>query len=301
MIKRGYRKDFSAAVIATAAINGVIIPPSITMVIFGVVANVSIGRLLIGGIMPGLILSFMLLTTNFIVARKSKIPTETKKPLKETMLAFKEAIWALLVPIIILGGIMSGMFTPTEAAAIAVLYGLIVGFFVYKELTIKSLGPVFYKAALNSAMIMLLIATANPFGWLLTTLQVPVIFTNFMLSITTDPLGLFFIIMIILLVVGTCMETAALLLLLVPMVAPLMEKAGVDMVHFGVLTVVALAIGMATPPVGISLFAACGIAKVTIGEISIQAIPFLFALILGLFIFVLFPPIVTFLPNLMFG
>ncbi|MDR2588541.1 MAG: TRAP transporter large permease [Spirochaetales bacterium] len=299
MEKRGYGKDYAAAVVAAAGCLGVIIPPSITMVVFGVIANVSIGKLLIGGIVPGCILSAILLITNLVCATRAGYATEIRKTLKEALLAFKDAVWALLMPIIILGGIMSGVFTPTESAAIAVLYGLIVGFFVYKELTPKDIVPIFYKSALNSAMIMLLIGTANPFGWVMTSLQVPTMVSNLMLSITTNALGLFFMIMVLLLILGTFMETAAILMLVVPMVAPLMQNAGVDMVHFGVLTVIALAVGMATPPVGIALFATCSIAKVSIGQISRKIIPFLLALLVGLIILVLIPKITTFLPNLM--
>lgn len=299
MEKRGYHKDYAAAVVAAAGCLGVIIPPSITMVVFGVIANVSIGKLLIGGIVPGCILSALLLITNLICSTRAGYATEKKTGVKETLAALKEAIWALLMPIIILGGIMSGIFTPTESAAIAVLYGLLVGFFIYKELTIRDLIPIFYKSALNSAMIMLLIGTANPFGWVMTSLQVPAMVSGFMLSITSNPLGLFFMVVLLLLFMGTFMETAAILMLVVPMVAPLMQNAGVDMVHFGVLTVIALAIGMATPPVGIALFATCSIAKVSIGQISRRIVPFLGAFILGLVILVLAPQLTTFLPNLM--
>jgi C4-dicarboxylate transporter DctM subunit len=299
MEKRGYDRDYAAAVVAAAGCLGVIIPPSITMVVFGVIANVSIGKLLIGGIVPGCILSTMLLITNLVCASRAGYATEIRKTIKETFSALKEAIWALLMPIIILGGIMTGIFTPTESAAIAVLYGLLVGFFIYRELTPKDLIPIFYKSALNSAMIMMLIGTANPFGWVMTSLQVPTMVSNFMLSITSNSLGLFFMVMLLLLILGTFMETAAILMLVVPMVAPLMQNAGVDMVHFGVLTVIALAIGMATPPVGIALFATCSIAKVSIGQISRKIVPFLVAFIIGLVILVLIPGLSIVLPNLM--
>ena len=299
MEKRGYAKDYSAAVVAAAGCLGVIIPPSITMVIFGVVANVSIGKLLIGGIVPGCILSSLLLVTNFICATRAGYVTEVKKTLKEALVALKEAVWALFMPLIILGGIMFGVFTPTESAAIAVLYGLIVGFFVYRELTLKDLIPIFYKAALNSAMIMLLIAAANPFGWIVTSLQVPAMVSKALLAITTNPTGLFMLMMVLLLILGTFMETGAILMLVVPIVAPIMQSVGVDMIHFGVLTVVALAIGMATPPVGIALFATCSIAHVSIGQISRKIVPFLIAFFIGLFFLVFFPAITVFLPNLM--
>lgn len=301
MEKRGYDRSYAAAVVAAAGCLGVIIPPSITMVLFGVTANVSIGKLLIGGILPGLVLSAILIITNLFLSRRAGYPTEARKTVKQALIAFRNAVWALLMPIIILGGIMSGVFTPTESAAIAVMYGLFVGFFVYRELTIKDLVPIFYKAALNSAMIMLLIATASPFGWVMTSQQVPVIFSDFMLSISNDPAVIYFMIVVLYLILGTFMETSAIILLVVPMVAPIMQGFGIDMVHFGVITVISLAIGMATPPVGIALFATCSISNITIVQISKKIVPFLITMILGLGLLVLLPSITTLLPNLMMG
>lgn len=300
MEKRGYDKSYASAVVAAAACLGVIIPPSITMVVFGTVANVSVGQLLIGGIIPGIFLSLLLLGMNRIQSKKQGYPTEEKKSWTERKTSFVEAIWGLLMPVIILGGIMTGIFTPTESAAIAVVYGLFVSCFIYKELTWKDIMPIFYKAALNSAMIMILIAAANPFGWLMTIKQVPQLFSSAILGFSTNPVVIYALMLIIYLILGTFMETAAIILLVVPIFAPIASQLGFDMVQFGVITVISLAIGMATPPVGISLFATCAISDISIGQITIKIIPFLFVLVLGLFILAYVPAITTFLPRLLF-
>jgi len=299
MKKRGYDKAYAAAVVASAGCLGVIIPPSITMVVFGVTANVSIGKLLIGGVIPGLLLSIMLLLMNYIMSSRFNYPTEERSSIKEIWVAFINSFWGLLMPIIILGGIMSGVFTPTESAAIAVVYGLIISLFVYREMTLAILVETFYKATISSAMIMLLIATANPFGWIMTAQQVPVLASNAITSFSDNSLVIYLLILVMYLILGTFMETAAIILLIVPIFAPIVQSMGINMVQFGVVTVVALAIGMATPPVGISLFATCGIAHITIGQISKKVIPFLLTLILGLLILAFVPSICTFLPELL--
>ncbi|HPZ76157.1 MAG TPA: TRAP transporter large permease [Thermosynergistes sp.] len=299
MEKRGYERSYAAAVVAAAACLGVIIPPSITMVIFGVTANVSVGKLLIGGIVPGCFLSVLLLFMNRYMSGKLGYPTEERHSWKERLRTLADASWGLMMPIIILGGIMSGVFTPTESSAIAVVYGLIVSFFVYRELTLKDLVPIFYKASLNSAMIMLLIAAANPFGWLMTVEQVPTIVSHSILSFSTNKYVIYFLMLVIYLILGTFMETAAIILLIVPVFAPIAEQVGIDLVQFGVITVISLAIGMATPPVGISLFACCSIANVSMGEITKKILPFLIVMMLGLFFLAYVPVITTFLPNLL--
>lgn len=299
MEKRGYERSYAAAVVAAAACLGVIIPPSITMVIFGVTANVSVGKLLIGGIVPGCFLSALLLFMNRYMSGKLGYPTEERHSWKERLKTLADASWGLMMPIIILGGIMSGVFTPTESSAIAVVYGLIVSFFVYRELTLKDLVPIFYKASLNSAMIMLLIAAANPFGWLMTVEQVPTIVSHSILSFSTNKYVIYFLMLVIYLILGTFMETAAIILLIVPVFAPIAEQVGIDLVQFGVITVMSLAIGMATPPVGISLFACCSIANVSMGEITKKILPFLIVMMLGLLFLAYVPVITTFLPNLL--
>lgn len=300
MEKRGYEKSYASAVVASAACLGVIIPPSITMVVFGIVANVSVGQLLIGGIIPGLFLSLILLCVNYVRSRQLGYPTENRQSWKERWHTFSDAVWGLMMPFIILGGIMSGVFTPTESAAIAVVYGLFVSFFIYREIKIRDLVPIFYKASLNSAMIMLLIAAATPFGWVMTVEKVPQMFSSAILGLSTNMYVIYLLMLVTYLVMGTFMETGAIILLVVPIFAPIAQTLGIDMIHFGVVTVVALAIGMATPPVGIALFATCGIANISIEQLTRKIIPFLAALIVGLLILAYVPFITTFLPRLMF-
>ena len=299
MVKRGYDKSYASAVVASAGCLGVIIPPSITMVLFGVTANVSVGKLLIGGMLPGLFLAGLLMLVNYIRSRQLNYPTGEKKPLSEVWASFKDAFWALLMPVIILGGIMVGIFTPTESACVAVIYGLLIGFFVYKELKVKDLVSIFYRSSLNSAMIVLLIAMANPFGRIMTTQQVPNAVTTSLLALSSDPLILFCLIILLYLFLGTFMETGAIILIVVPIMAPVMQTLGMDMVHFGVVSVIALAIGMATPPVGISLFATCSVSKVTMKQISEQILPFLGIMIFGLFVLACVPQITLCLPDLL--
>ncbi len=300
MEKRGYARSYASAVVASASCLGVIIPPSITMVIFGIVANVSVGQLLIGGILPGLFLSFILLCVNYVRSRQLGYPTENRRTWRERWKTFADAVWGLMMPVIILGGIMTGVFTPTESAAIAVVYGLFVSFFIYRELGLRDLVPIFYKASLNSAMIMLLIAAASPFGWIMTIEQVPQIASTAILGLSSNMYVIYILMLVIYLILGTFMETGAIILLVVPIFAPIAEHLGIDMIQFGVVTVIALAIGMATPPVGIALFATCGIADITIGQLTRKIIPFLVALIVGLFILAFVPAISTFLPELLF-
>ena len=301
MEKRGYPKDYSSAVVASSACLGVIIPPSITMVIFANTCGTSVGKGLIAGIVPGVILAAALCFTNWLFCRKAGYEVEPKATKKEVLFACKDSIWAILMPVIILGGIMTGFFTPTESAAIAIAYGILVGLFVYRELKVKDLPRLFYSAALNSAMIMVLIGCSSPFGYIMTTNKVPQIVSSFILGISDNYYIVYALVLIIFLILGTFMETASIIMLTVPILTPIMNAIGADLVHFACVGVIALAIGMATPPVGISLFATCGISKVTMAEISKKVWPFLGVMILCLFLFMAFPGLCTFLPNLMFA
>ena len=292
MDKRGYPTDYSSAVVASSACLGVIIPPSITMVVFANTCGTSVGQGLMAGIIPGIILCAALCFTNWLFCRKAGYEVEPKCSHREVWLALKEAFWAILMPVIILGGIMSGFFTPTESAAIAIFYGLIVGFFVYRELRVKDLGNLFYKGALNSAMIMILIGCSSPFGYIMTTNKVPEMFSNFILGISSNYYVVYGLVLVIFLILGTFMETSSIILLTVPIMTPIMRAIGANMVHFACVGVIALAIGMATPPVGISLFATCGISR--------KVWPFLLVMGLCLFLFMAFPGLCTFLPSIMF-
>ncbi|MCH8551904.1 MAG: TRAP transporter large permease [Natronospirillum sp.] len=300
MVKRGYSKDYASSVIASASCLGVVIPPSITFIIYGIVADVSIGQLFIAGIIPGVLLSSVLILVSVLRSRRLGYPTELKQSWKDRGHALIDSLWGLMLPVIILGGIMTGIFTPTESAGIAVFYGLFVSMVVYRELSWKDLGPVFYKASLNSAMIILLIAVASPFGWIMMIEQVPQMASSALLGISTNLYLILLLMILMYLILGTFMETGAIILLIVPIFAPVAQQLGIDMVHFGVITVVALAIGMATPPVGITLFATCSISGVSIGQISRMVLPFLAALVACLLVLAFVPALSTFLPSLVF-
>ena len=300
MTKRGYPADYSSAVVASSACLGVIIPPSITMVIFANTCGTSVGQGLIAGIIPGIILTAALCFTNWLFCRKAGYEVEPKATKKEVLSACKDSFWAIMMPVIILGGIMTGFFTPTESAAIAILYGILVGMFVYRELKVKDLPRLFYMAAMNSAMIMVLIGCSSPFGYIMTTNKVPQIFSSFILGISDNYYVVYALVLLIFLILGTFMETASIIMLTVPILTPIMNTIGADMVHFACVGVIALAIGMATPPVGISLFATCGVSKVTMAEISKKVWPFLAVMLACLFLFMAVPGLCTWLPNLMF-
>ncbi|MCH8530158.1 MAG: TRAP transporter large permease [Saccharospirillum sp.] len=300
MVKRGYAKDYASSVVASASCLGVVIPPSITFIIYGIVADVSIGQLFIAGIIPGALLAFALIIVSVLRSRSLGYPTEIKQSWKERGRTLLDSLWGLMLPVIILGGIMTGIFTPTESAGIAVFYGLFVSMVVYRELSWKDLAPVFYKASLNSAMIILLIAVASPFGWIMMIEQVPQMASSALLGISTNVYLILLLMILMYLILGTFMETGAIILLIVPIFAPVAQQLGIDMVHFGVITVVALAIGMATPPVGITLFATCSISGVTIGQISRMVLPFLLTLVACLLVLAFVPSLSTFLPSLVF-
>ncbi|MGQ4877833.1 TRAP transporter large permease [Billgrantia sp. LNSP4103-1] len=300
MVRRGYSNAYASSVVASASCLGVVIPPSITFIIFGIVADVSIGQLFIAGIVPGALLSLALIAVSVLRSRQLGYPTEEKQSWNKRWRTFIDSLWGLMLPTIILGGIMTGIFTPTESAGIAVFYGLFVSIFIYRELSWKDLIPVFYKASLNSAMIVLLIAMASPFGWIMIVEQVPQMASTALLGLSTNVYFILMLMILMYLVLGTFMETGAIILLVVPIFAPVAQQLGIDMVHFGVITVVALAIGMATPPVGITLFATCSISGVSIGQLSRMIVPFLLALVACLVLLAYVPFLSTFLPRLVF-
>ncbi|MFZ7125249.1 MAG: TRAP transporter large permease [Desulfobacterales bacterium] len=299
MIRNGYQRGFAAAVQAAGGSIGVIIPPSIPMIIFGVVGGVSIGKMFMGGFIPGALIGGGLMVSSYFLAKRAGYRKGRFLGFREIGHTFLGAIWALLMPIIILGGILGGIFTPTEAAVVAALYGLIVGFFVYRELRVKELPRIFAKAAISTSTVMLLIATANIFGWILTAERVPQNVAAYLVTLTTSQHVLYALILVCLLVVGTFMETSASLIILTPVFLPVVEQFGIDPVHFGVIMVTALAIGMLTPPLGICLFISCNIARIELSEIIRYVLPFL-GIMIGLLVLMTYvPDIVMFIPNLL--
>jgi len=302
MISKKYSASLSASVTSIASTIGIIIPPSIPMVILGSMLGISVGRLFIGGIIPGIVIGLSLMITSYFIAKKRNLPTEkmifsTRKLLKN----FWQSIWSLLMPIIIIGGIVLGIFTPTEAGAMAVVYALIIGFFVYKELTIKYVIECIWEAALTSAKILMIIATAGLFSWLLVVNGLPEIVKKFLFSITESPTLMMFIIMFILITITTFMESLASLVIFVPIFYPVTQQIGIDPIYFGVMMTIGIAVGLITPPVGLCLYAAVDIAGINMFEV-LKDLKFYLLVELAIVIILIFlPQLVTYLPNLIMG
>ncbi len=299
MIKKGYRDDFSAAVQASGGSIGVIIPPSIPMIIYGFITGTSISKLFAGGIFAGLLMGVSLIVVAVIISKKYGYVSDVKFNLKNVYKTFIEALWALGAPIIILGGILGGIFTATEAAAIAVVYGFIVGKFIYKELNFKTIPKLLLDSSILASVILFIIAAASIFGWILTMENIPQVVGNYLLALTSNKVLLILLINLTLLIVGTFMETTVSLILFVPIIMPIVSQIGMDPIQVGVMIVTNLAIGMLTPPLGICLIVSSGISKNSIGEVSKAILPFLLITIVDLLIIAFWPPVTMFLPSLM--
>ncbi|MGM9526540.1 MAG: TRAP transporter large permease subunit [Peptococcaceae bacterium] len=297
MVERGYDQKFSAAIVACAGAIGVLIPPSNPFVVYAISANVSVGKLFMAGIVPGLLVAAVLMAYSYWLARKEGWKGEDRPRTWKTKLhAVWESKWALMVPVIILGGIYGGFVTPTEAAAVAAFYGLIVGIFIHKEITIKNLLPAMVNSAATSSMIIVLMAMAQIFGSIMSIERIPTMVANAILSLTTSKILVLILINILLLIVGTFMEALAAIIILVPLLLPIVEPLGVDPIHFGVIMVLNLAIGFVTPPVGVNLFVASGIARLKLADIAKAALPMLGLMILVLLVVTYFPPLSMTLP-----
>ncbi|CAM3560393.1 TRAP transporter large permease [Aeromicrobium ponti] len=295
MVKRGYDKSFSTAIQAAGGTIGVMIPPSVPLILFGVIAGASIGDLFIAGIIPGFFVGISLILVAYFISRKRGYGKEEKSSLKEVASAFKRAVLAILMPVIILGGIYGGIFTPTEGSVVAVVYGLIVGLLIYKEIKWKDLPEIFISSAITSSVILFIISCASIFGFLLTREQIPAQISEGMLGITSNAIMILIIINVILLIVGTFLETSAAIVIMAPILVPIASAAGMDLVHFGVIMVVNLAIGMITPPVGINLFVASNIANIRLEHIVRAIMPFIIVLIIDVIILSFMPSISLFL------
>ena len=299
MKEKKYDPGFAAAVHASAGSIGVIIPPSITMIIYAVIAEQSVGRLFLGGFAPGILIGLALMGVCYYISKKENYPRESTTSFSEIIRSFKDALLSLMVAVIVIGGILTGIATATEAAVLAVVYAFVLSFFVYRELTLQDLKAVLIETVFISAAVMGVMATAGIFGWILLTQQIPQMVAAFLMTVTENPIIIFMLINVVLLVIGTFLDTGAALIIFVPMLLPIARAYGLDPVHFGVVTVINLAIGMATPPLGICLFVACRITKIPLTDIIRPIMPFLGAMILVLFLVTYFPQIILFLPNLM--
>lgn len=285
MVSKGYPAPFSASIAAASGTLGVIIPPSIPMITFGVVAGVSIGDMFIAGIVPGIFLALLLSLVVVAQAWKLGIPTEERSSMRGVARAFKESILAVIMPLIILGGIYGGIFTPTEAGAVAVVYSLIISAFFYRELRLPDLREIIIKAGISSAVVFFVIATSQSFSWLITAARISEQITSAMLSLSQTPIVIITLTNVLLLFLGVFLETQAIILLIAPILLPLLTNIGMDPILIGTMIVVNTSVGMITPPMAVNLFVAAGLVKdygVTMEKIAARIVPFLLAEIVGI-------------------
>lgn len=298
MKKEGYGSGFSAAVTASSSTVGPIIPPSLPMIIVGTLASVSIGDLFLAGAVPGILLGLGLMIPTYIISVKRNYPKGERKSLKEIFESFMGAFWALFMTFIIMWGILGGYFTPTEASIVSVLYALVIGIFVYKELPIKKIPGIMLSTMRSTASIMLLVGFANLFGWIMVSEQIPQMVADGILGISENPIVVILLINLLLLFVGTFMETIAALVILFPVLMPVAAQVGMDPVQFGVMMVLNLVIGLVTPPVGVCLFVASQIGKVSIGKTAKELIPFIGVSLAVLLLVAFVPQVSLYLPSL---
>lgn len=300
MIRQGYPPAFAAAVVAAGGAIGVIIPPSIPMVIFGFLTNVSIAKLFAGGLMVGVLFGCSFMATSIWICLRKGYGIRQHFSLKRVWTSLKEAVWALGAPIIVLGGILSGIVTVTEAAALAVFYALLVSMAFNRELTWKDMPALIVRSQITAASILFIIAMAKVFTWLVAMKQTTQLVGAAVAALGLPPWGLLLLVMAGLLIIGCVMETTAALILLVPVLAALTPQMGVDPIQFGVLMVVNLAVGMLTPPVGICLFVSCGISGASLGQVSRAVMPLVAAAMAALLIACFWPPMTLWLPSLIY-
>ena len=298
MVKEGYSKEVSVAVTACSSTLGVIIPPSILMVIFGSVANVSIGGMFLGGVIPGILIGFSQMAIVYYLALKHRYPKYKRATLKELFKAMAGASLALITPLIVVGGIIFGIFTPTEAAGIACVYSLILGLFVYRTIKFKDLPRILAENALLCSLTLFCVATCTVFGWLLAYYNVPTTVSEFLRHFIKSPFLIFLLINIIFLIVGTFMDAIPAIIILVPLIHPIAMDVGINPIHFGVVVVINLAIGLITPPYGLCLLLACTIANISIPRSLKTVLPFFFVMVGVLMLVTYVPDLVLWIPRM---
>jgi len=303
MIKRGYSKGFSASVIALTSLITATIPPGVGLILYGVTGGVSIGKLFVAGIIPGVIMMVFLMFTSGRIARRRQYPVENERPPKagEVWAGLKESIWALIFPIILIVGIRFGLFTASEAGAFAVVYAFIIGKFVYKELTWKKLFEVLGTTLADNGVIMFIIMCSGIFGFAITYDQLPQSMAAFISTLSSSPLIIMGIILLFIFIAGMFMEATVNTLLLTPIFLPIVKSLGIDPVHFGILFMTIITMGGMTPPVGVAMYATCSIMKCPIEEYVKESLPFVGMVVVEIVILSFFPQVFMWLPNLIFG
>ena len=297
----GYNEQFAIGTIATSGTLGILIPPSIVFIVFGVTADQSIGKLFMAGVIPGLMIGIMMMIATYFLAKRSGFKSTKPATFKERYTAFKDSFWALLIIVVVIGGIYGGIFTPTEAGAFSVMYAFFVSFFIYKDTKYKDLYRIILDSAQTSSMIFFIIANAMLFAHFLTDEQIPQHITQLILEANVGPLMFLLIVNILLLLMGQFMEPSSVVMITVPLLLPIGVALGIDPIHLGVIMVVNMEIGMITPPVGLNLFVASGITGLSLKQVIVASLPMTGILLFGLMLVTYIPEISLWLPRLMYG
>jgi C4-dicarboxylate transporter DctM subunit len=300
MVRAGYPQPFAAGVICNAGTLGILIPPSIVMVVYGAATETSVGKLFMAGVIPGIMLGLMLMVAIYVRARMIGIPKQPRAPIGEILTSGRDSLWGLLLIIIILGGIYGGVFTPTEAAAVAAVYAFIIAVFVYRDIGMKQVPHVLLEAGKVTVMLMFIVANALLFAHVLTTERIPQAIAETIVGWGMEGWQFLIVVNILLLIAGMFMEPTGIILIMAPILFPIAMQLGIDPVHLGIIMTVNLEIGMITPPIGLNLFVTAGITKMSIGQVVRAALPWTMVLLLFLVIITYVPAITLFLPNLLF-
>ncbi|HEY2862962.1 MAG TPA: TRAP transporter large permease subunit [Casimicrobiaceae bacterium] len=300
MVKAGYSKEFAAGVICNAGTLGILIPPSIVMVVYAAATETSVGKLFMAGILPGIVLGLMLMAAIYVRARMIDLPRQPKAALHEVITAGRESLWGMLLLVIILGGIYGGIFTPTEAAAVAAVYAFFIAVFVYRDIGMRHVPRVLTDAAKVTVMLMFIIANALLFAHVLTTERIPQVIAEHIVAMNMQPWVFLVVVNALLLIAGNFMEPTGIILILAPILFPIATRLGIDPVHLGIIMVVNMEIGMITPPVGLNLFVTAGITGMSIMQVVRAALPWLSVLLVFLVIVTYVPWLSLVLPNLLF-
>ncbi|MFZ4528646.1 MAG: TRAP transporter large permease [Undibacterium curvum] len=300
MVKQGYPKGFGAGVITTSGALGILIPPSIVMVMYSVSTNTSVGQLFMAGVVPGLLLAFFLGLTTWFLARKHNYPRMPKASWSERLVAFRKSAWGLLLIVIVMGGIYTGMFTPTEAAAVSAVYAFVIAVFVYKDMGLKQVPKVLLDSASMSAMLLYIITNAVLFSFLMTSENIPQAMAGWIMDKGFGVISFLLVVNILLLLAGNVMEPSSIVLIMAPILFPVAMKLGIDPVHFGIIMVVNMEVGMCHPPVGLNLYVASGITKMGITELTVAVMPWLLTMVAFLLLITYVPQITMWLPNLIY-
>ncbi len=301
MIKQGYPKSFGAGVITTSGALGILIPPSIVMVMYSVSTNTSVGKLFVAGVIPGLLLAFFLGVTTWVLARSKDYPRMPRSTWLQRWQAFRESVWGLLLIVVVMGGIYTGIFTPTEAAAMSAVYAFVIAVFVYRDLRLIQIGKVLLDSASMSAMLLYIITNAVLFSFLMTSEGIPQAMAGWIMDKGLGQISFLLVVNLLLLLAGNVMEPSSIVLIMAPILFPVAVALGVDPVHFGIIMVVNMEIGMCHPPVGLNLYVASGITKMGITELTVAVLPWLFTMLGFLLLITYVPQLSLWLPRLLFG